>query len=179
MVRVFLKKEGNRNYTLLTFYPRIYCKSSVVLEPSGLSRKKIPALNRCDLYLCAHLRCIKPKKTFPVTSSMELTLLLSVFPLLTCVYSFHWFHSIRIVMVAVENKMPVLMPFLFLGVQHIWKHLKGTEQDWPCSLHRAIYTFTILLYIRLMSDVFFDFGNRHPLGILSLFFFPPVLGLVK
>lgn len=76
MVRVFLKKEDDRNYTLLTFYPRIYCKSSVVLEPSGLSSKKIPASNRCGLYLWAHLRCIKPKKTFPVASSMELALLL-------------------------------------------------------------------------------------------------------
>lgn len=177
MVRVFLKKEDNRNYTCLKALSIPGFIAS--LEPSGLSRKKIPALNRCDLYLWAHLRCIKPKKTFPVTSSMELTLLLSVFPLLTCIYSFHWFHSIRIVMVAVENKMPVLKcQFLFLGVQHIWKHLKGTEQDWPCSLHRAIYTFIILLYIRLMSEVFFDCGNRHPLGILS-FFFPPVLGLVK
>lgn len=33
--------------------------------------------------------------------------------------------------------------FLFLGVQHIWKCLKGTEQDWPCSLHRAVYTSII------------------------------------
>lgn len=74
MVWVFPKKEGSGNYTLLTFYPRIYCKSSVVLEPSGLSRKKISALNRCDLYLWAHLKCIKPKKNFTVTSSMELPL---------------------------------------------------------------------------------------------------------
>lgn len=66
--------------------------------------------------------------------------------------------------------------FLFLRIQHIQKCFKGTEQDWPCCLDRAIYTFVILLHIRLISDQYWCFSliveNRHCLCFLSLFFFP-------
>ena len=34
---VFQKKEGSRNDTVLTFYPRVYGKSSVVLDPMVLA----------------------------------------------------------------------------------------------------------------------------------------------